>query len=59
MARVITARNLGDDYQARWYWFQVCRLFGDRTIVVRVSYEANNVKSFDDIVVYFDGMIDE
>lgn len=59
MARAITARNLGDDYQARWFWFQACRLFGDRTKVMRVAYEANNVKSFDDIVVYFDGMIDE
>jgi len=59
MARAITARNQGDDYQARWFWCQACRLFGTHTKVVRVAYEANNVKSFDDIVVYFDGMIDE
>ncbi|MGG6294902.1 SAVED domain-containing protein [Leptolyngbya sp. AN02str] len=59
MARAIAARNQGDDYQARWFWFQACRLFGDRTKVVRVVYEANNIKSFDDISVYFDGRFDE
>lgn len=59
MAKAIAARNQGDDYQARWFWLQICRLFGDRTKVVRVAYEANNIKSFDDVVVYFDGMIDE
>ena len=59
MARAIAARNQGDDYQARWFWCQACRLFGPHTKVVRVAYEAYNVKSFDDIVVYFDGMVDE
>jgi hypothetical protein len=59
MARAIAARTQGDDYQARWFWLQVCRLFGDRTNVVRVVYEANNVKSFDDVVVHFEGMTDE
>lgn len=59
MARAIAARTQGDDYQARWFWLQVCRLFGDRTKAIRVIYEANNVKSFDDVVVHFDGMVDE
>lgn len=59
MARAIAARNQEDDYQARWFWCQACRLFDTHTKVVRVAYKANNVKSFDDIVVYFDGMIDE
>lgn len=59
MARAIAARTQGDDYQARWFWLQVCRLFGDRTNVIRVVYEADNVKSFDDVVVHFEGMMDE
>lgn len=60
MARAIAARNQGDDYQARWFWLQVCRLFGERTKVVRVAYEANNVKSFDDVVIYYDNsMVDD
>lgn len=59
MARAIAARNQGDDYQARWFWLQACRLFGDRTKVVSVVYEANNIKSFDDVAVYFDAMVDD
>ncbi|WP_341531834.1 SAVED domain-containing protein (plasmid) [Nostoc sp. UHCC 0302] len=57
--RAIAARIQGDDYQARWFWFQVCRLFSERTKVVRVGYEANNIKSFDDVVVYYKGMQDD
>lgn len=59
MAKAIAARNQGDDYQARWFWLQACRLFSDRTRVVRVAYEVNNIRSFDDVAVYFDGMTDE
>ena len=53
MARAITARNQGDNYQARWFWIQACRLFAAYPKVIRVVYEASNVKSFDDVVVYF------
>jgi hypothetical protein len=60
VAKAIIARNQGDDYQARWFWINVCRLFEDRSKVLRVTYEQNNVKSFDDIAVsYRAGMIDE
>lgn len=55
MARAISARVKGDDFQARWCWIQICRLFEERSKVVRVEYEAANVKSFDDVVVYFNG----
>jgi SMODS-associated and fused to various effectors sensor domain len=58
MARAIAARNQGDDYQARWLWLQICRLFSQHTKVIRVVYEDGNVKSFDDVVVHFDGMTD-
>jgi hypothetical protein len=60
MAKAITARMQGDDYQARWFWIQVCRLFADRSKVTRVAYEKDNVKSFDDVAVYYgDEMFDE
>ena len=58
MARAIAARNQGDDYQARWFWLQACRLFASHTKVVRVIYEDDSAKAFDDVVVYFDGMND-
>jgi SMODS-associated and fused to various effectors sensor domain len=60
MAKAVAARMQGDDYQARWFWVQVCRLFEDRTKVIRVAYEKDNVKSFDDVAVFYrDGMFDE
>ncbi len=50
----------GDDYQARWFWRNVCRLFDPSTKVIKVCYEADNVKSFDDVVVHYGpGMKDE
>lgn len=59
MARAIAARTQGDDYQARWFWIQACRLFAPLTPVVRVAYEAHGVKSFDDVVVYYKDRIDD
>lgn len=54
MAKAIIARTSGDDYQARFFWFQVCRMFLPYTRVVRVSYELDEIKSLDDVVVYYD-----
>lgn len=60
MAKAIAARTQGDDYQARWFWHEVCRLFLDKTRIDRVVYEHENIKSLDDIAVYYrDGMVDE
>lgn len=54
MAKAVTARIEGDDYQARFFWFQVCRMFQPHTSVARVSYEWDEVKAFDDVVVTYD-----
>lgn len=54
------ARMQGDDYQARWFWIQACRLFDPASKVVRVATELDNVKSLDDVgVSYREGMLDE
>lgn len=58
-AKAIAARTWGDDYQARWFWIQVCRLFRDRTKVIRVEYETSNVKSLDDVAVFYENHVDE
>jgi hypothetical protein len=58
MARAVAARIFGDDYQARFFWLQACRLFDDRTKVVRVQIEAENIKSLDDVAVHYSGMHD-
>ncbi|MDP9310776.1 MAG: SAVED domain-containing protein [Chloroflexota bacterium] len=60
MAGSISARHQGDDYQARWFWMYACDLFFDDTLVAQVGYELNNIKSLDDIGVYYNGRkIDE
>ncbi len=59
MVQAIAARMWGDDYQARWFWLQACRLFQPRTKVICVAFETNNVRSLDDVAVYYaDGMGD-
>jgi len=54
MATSIVARIEGDDYQARFFWYQVCRLFQPYTHVMSVRYEWDEVKGFDDVVVVYD-----
>lgn len=53
MAKAVAARLQGDDYQIRFFWLQVCRLFDERTKVVSVELECDEVKSFDDVVVRY------
>ena len=59
MSRAIAARIDGDDYQARLFWIQACRLFMPSEKVVRVGYEDSTIKSFDDIVVHYEGRMDD
>ena len=53
MAKAVVARIEGDDYQARFFWFQVCRLFEPHTKVSSVGYEVDDAKAFDDVVVSY------
>ena len=53
MARAVSARMQGDDYQARFFWLQVCRLFQPHTKVASVGYEVEDAKAFDDVVVAY------
>jgi len=58
MAKAVAARIYGDDYQARYFWLQVCRMFEDRSKVAKVEIESNNVKSLDDVIVHYAGLYD-
>lgn len=53
MASAVIARTEGDDYQARFFWLQICRLFQPHTKVIEVGYEVAEAKSFDDVVVSY------
>jgi hypothetical protein len=43
----------GDDYQALFFWLQACRLLQEHTKVEKVAYELNNIKSLDDVAVFY------
>jgi len=51
--KAISARMQGDDYQALFFWLYAVKLFHPHTSVSKIIYEADNVKSFDDVVVYY------
>ncbi len=57
MANAVVPRMQGDDYQARFFWLQACRLFEDNSKVIRVGYELDTVKFFDDVGVFYDPFI--
>src|SRR5919106_2112943 len=60
MAKAVVPRIQGDDYQARLFWIMACRLFEDCPKVTRVAFEKENIKSFDDIAVFYgEGMVDQ
>lgn len=58
MAKAVAARTFGDDYQARVFWLHACRMFEDRSKVIAVEIEAENIKSLDDVAVYYSGMFE-
>ncbi len=53
MGQTSVPRMQGDDYQARFFWLQACRLFLPYTKVFKVGYEVSDIKSFDDVVIHY------
>ncbi len=53
MAKAITARRNGDDYQALFFWKEVSKMFSKNTNIDKVGYEYEQVKSFDDVVTFY------
>jgi hypothetical protein len=60
MANAVVARWQGDDYQARHFWLRAVLLFHPESRVVRVGFEVDAAKAFDDVaVLYSPGHKDE
>ena len=60
MTSANTARQQGDQYQAREFWWQLCRMFDPHSKVRQVGFEVSGVKGFDDVGVFYrKGMLDE
>ncbi|MFM1998114.1 MAG: hypothetical protein RL204_61 [Bacteroidota bacterium] len=53
MARAIDARNGGDIYQGRIFWRFALLMLQESNNIVRVEFESDDIKSFDDVVVHF------
>lgn len=53
MTTAVVARQKGDDYQARLFWLEACRLFSSHSKVARVDYEFKGMKAFDDVAVIY------
>src|SRR6267143_1743952 len=53
MVHAIGARTQGDDYQARVFWLNACRLLMPNSKVIRVVYENPDTRYFDDVAVYY------
>ncbi|MCA9262153.1 MAG: SAVED domain-containing protein [Planctomycetales bacterium] len=53
MTTAVVARQHGDDYQARIFWLEACRLFSSYSKVARVGYEFKGIKTFDDVAVIY------
>jgi hypothetical protein len=53
----VVARQFGDDYQARIFWLEACRLFSRYSKVARVAYEFKAIKAFDDVAVVYSSPI--
>jgi hypothetical protein len=53
MVYAVGARTQGDDYQARVFWLNACRLLMPNSKVIRVVYENPDTLYFDDVAVYY------
>jgi len=53
MADPIKARNLGDDYQALFFWLKACDMLSDYSNIDTISYEDPELKSLDDVVIRY------
>ncbi len=55
MANSVVAGNAGHDYQARFFWILASALRDpQQPNVMQVTYEADEPRSFDDVVVHYD-----
>lgn len=54
MANTAKPRWDRDNYQVRVFWENALNLLYDYSCVVEVTFEANNPKSFDGVVVRYD-----
>ena len=53
MAQAIIPREIGDEYQKLVFWQYALKMLLGTNEIDKVAYEFDEIKSFDDVVVYF------
>ncbi|TWT01856.1 SAVED domain-containing protein [Planomicrobium sp. CPCC 101079] len=57
MSKAIVARMHGDDYQAYFFWSKISEMFQEHNNIEKVGYEYEEIKSIDDVVVFYKNSI--
>ena len=53
MNKSIDARQKGDEYQHLYFWYYAMKMFDSDEGIGKIEYESNEIKYFDDIVVFY------
>lgn len=54
MNKSVNARQDGDEYQHLYFWYYAMKMFDSAERIERIEYESNEIKYFEDIVVFYD-----
>jgi hypothetical protein len=54
LSNAVIPRLQGDDYQACYFWIKACEMFHSHTKVTKIAFEHDEIKSFDDVVSFYD-----
>ena len=57
MSNAVIARQQGDDYQAKFFWYTACKLYLQNSTAVKVAWEYNDSPGFDDVSIYYNPAI--
>lgn len=53
MNKSVNARQDGDEYQHLYFWYYAMKMFDSDEGIEKIEYESNEIKYFDDIVVFY------
>lgn len=57
MSNAVIARQQGDEYQAKFFWYKACNLYRRDSNAVKIAWEFNDSPGFDDVSIYYDPAI--
>ncbi|MGF7230305.1 SAVED domain-containing protein [Arachidicoccus sp.] len=53
MSNSVIARQQGDDYQAKYFWYKACKLYQQNSTAVKIAWEKNDSPGFDDVSIFY------